>query len=196
MLKLLFFEINALTLVSMILWTLFQHESAVIGWYTLLLPQFEHWLSTVAAVFIIVSIIDLIWLYCLFFLFKKSFHELIRLYRVRVWLDRLQHKPWFQNIEKYFTESTKEEEVLHVQPHDSRFKRFVKQSGHLGIVIIACIPSPGLKELGIIMALTPKYRRYGFFLMYLGGIVKTTGTLLVYGGLYKAFHQLFQQTFL
>ena len=189
------FEINAVTLVSMIVWTLAQHESAVIGWYTLLLPYFQHWLSTAAAVFIIVSIIDLFWLYCLFYLFKKSFHGLVKLYRVRVWLDRIQHKPWFQRIKKYFSESPSEEEILHVQPHDSRFKRFIKRSGHLGIVIIAAIPSPGLKEVGIIMALTPKYKRHGFWLMYIGGIIKTTGTLLVYGGLYKAFHQLFQQTF-
>lgn len=189
------FEINAVTLISMVIWTLAQHESAVIAWYTLLLPYFEHWLATATAVFIIVSIIDLLWLYSLFYLFKKSFHQLVKLYRVRVWVDRIQHKKWFQKIEKYFTDSPSEEEILHVQPHDSRFKKFIKQSGHLGIVIIAAIPSPGLKEVGIIMSLTPKYKRYGFWLMYIGGIIKTTGTLLVYGGLYKAFHQLFQQTF-
>jgi hypothetical protein len=188
------FELNAFTLISMILWTLAQHESAVVGWYTLLLPHFQHWLSTATAVFVIVSIIDLFWLYCLFFLFKKSFHELIKWYRVRVWIDRLQHKSWFQRIQKYFSESPQSEaELIHVQPHDSGFKRFIKKSGHLGILIIAAIPSPGLKEVGIIMALTPKYRRYGFWLMYAGGVIKTTGTLLVYGGLYKAFHQLFQQ---
>ena len=192
----LIFEINTVTLISMVIWTLAQHESAVVGWYTLLLPHFQHWLSTAAVVFVIVSVIDLIWLYCLFFLFKKSFHELIKWYRMRVWVDRLQHKPWFQRLQKYFNESPQNEaELLHVQPHDSRFKRFIKKSGHLGIVLIASIPSPGLKELGIIMALTPKYRRTGFWLMYAGGIIKTVGTLLVYGGLYKAFHQLFQQTF-
>ena len=187
--------INVFTLISMVLWTLAQHESAVVGWYTLLLPYFQHWLSTATAVFVIVSVIDLLWLYCLFYLFKKSFQGLLKLYRVRVWIDRIRHRLWFQEIRKYFTEPKSEDEVLNVQPHDSRFRRFIKKSGNLGIVIIAAIPSPGLKEIGIIMALTPKYKRHGFWLMYFGGIIKTTGTLLVYGGLYKAFHQLFQQTF-
>ncbi len=194
--KILFFEINTLTLISMILWTFVQHESAVIAWYTLLLPYFKHWLSTAGAVFVIVSIIDLFWLYFLFYVNKKLLRQLIKWYRMRVWIDRLSHKPWFQKIQKHFQERPHSEaELLHVQPHDSGFRRFIKQSEHLGIVIIAAIPSPGLKELGIIMALTPKYKRSGFWLMYIGGIIKTMGTLLVYGGLYKAFHQYFQQIF-
>lgn len=190
------FEINTLTLISMILWTFVQHESAVIAWYTLLLPYFEHWFATATAVFVIVSVIDLFWLYFLFYFYKKLFSQLIRWYRMRVWIDRLRHKSWFQKLQHHFEESSKsEEELLHVQPHDSVFRKFIKKSEHVGIIIIAMIPSPGLKEIGILMALTPKYRQSGFWLIYTGGIIKTCGTLVVYGGLYKAINQLFQQLF-
>jgi hypothetical protein len=55
------------------------------------------------------------------------------------------------------------------------------------------LPGPGLKEIGIIMALTPKYRRHGFKVMYFGGMIKTIMTMLVYGGLYQAFELLLQR---
>jgi hypothetical protein len=188
------YEINTLTLITMILWTFAQHESAVIAWYTLLFPYFNHWFSAATAVFVIVSLIDLFWLYFLFYFYKKLFHQLIKWYRMRVWIDRLRHKSWFQKIQHHFEETPKSEaELLHVQPHDSVFRKFIKRSEHLGIVIIAMIPSPGLKEIAILMALTPKYRRSGFWLIYTGGVIKTIGTLLVYGGLYNTFQQLFLQ---
>jgi fructose-1,6-bisphosphatase len=43
------------------------------------------------------------------------------------------------------------------------------------------------------MALTPKYKPHGFKIMYIGGMVKTIMTLLVYGGLYEAFELLFRR---
>ncbi|MCB0833086.1 MAG: hypothetical protein KDC45_06460 [Bacteroidetes bacterium] len=180
----------------MVLWTFFQHETAVAGWYGLLSPSFDHWLTSATVVFTVVSAIDLVWLYMWFYVNKKAIAALMNVASFRAMVDRLGSRPRFERIKSYFSAShvSESDEVLEIKPTDSNFRRLVKRSGYLGILLLAALPGPGLKELGILMALTPKYKRHGFALMYIGGLIKTTGTLMVYGGLHEIFEQLIRKS--
>ncbi len=186
-------EINAFTVVSFVLITLVQHESAVVLWYTTLLPFFEHWHHAALAAFAIISVIDLVWLYGLFFVMDKSFHGLARIPVIHRWIERLRTQRWMATVLPFFLKSGQvpDKDPLNVRTAGSRFKRFVRSSGYIGIVLCAATPGPGLKEIGILMALTPKYKDHGFKLMYFGGMIKTIMTMVVYGGLYRVLQSLF-----
>lgn len=190
-------ELSVFTLFYMVLWTFFQHETAVAGWFGLLSPFFSHWLTSSVVVFGVVSLIDLAWLYMWFYANRKLIAILMSIKSFRSLMHRAGEKKWLVKFKSFFAapgHGSGSDEVLEVQPSDSAFRRLVKRSGHLGIVLIASIPGPGLKELGILMALTPKYRKHGFLLMYTGGLIKTAGTLMVYGGLHQIFEQIIRRT--
>jgi hypothetical protein len=186
-------EINAFTIVSFVFITLVQHESAVVLWYTTLLPFFEHWHHAAVAAFAIISVIDLLWLYSLFFVMDKSFHRLARIPVIHRWIEQLRTHQWFVTIISWFLKNGRADrpDRLAQRTSGSRFKRFLSNSGYIGIVLCAATPGPGLKEIGILMALTPKYKGHGFKLMYFGGMIKTIMTMVVYGGLFRVLQSLF-----
>lgn len=186
-------ELTWYTILSLVVVTIVQHESAVVLWYTLMLQRFDHWSSAAGTAFLIVSAIDWVWLYCLFFMFRNSFRGLAKIPWIHIILERIQHRRWFIKIQPYFVKKETPEEATAVKAHDSRFRRLVKNSGHFGIFLCGALPGPGLKEIGIFMALTPKYRRTGFWLIFVAGLVKTIMTLLVYGGLHSAVSRLIEQ---
>lgn len=140
--------------------------------------------------FVIVGIIDLFWLYLQFLLFRKSWDKLSRVARIHAWLERIQMRRWFVKLRPYF-----ESEKNDTGARESRFKRMLRKSGYFGILLCASLPGPGLKEIGIVMALAPKYEQHGFAVTYAGGLIKTILTLLVYAGLYGAFENLFENAF-
>lgn len=188
-------DINAFTLISFVFITLIQHESAVVLWYTALQGHFSHWMGAAVASFVVISVIDLGWLYFLFFITDKSLHKLAGIGWIHRWMERLHQKSWFQKLRGFFVKSESESgnDLEQLHRSGSRFKRFVVGSGYLGMGLCASLPGPGLKEIGIIMALTPKYQKHGFKVMYFGGMVKTVMTMLVYGGLYQAVELLLQR---
>ncbi|MBX7152629.1 hypothetical protein K1X84_13390 [bacterium] len=186
-------ELTWYAILSLVIVTIAQHETAVVLWYTLLQQHFDHWSSAAVATFIVVSVIDLIWLYCLFFIFRNSFRGLAKIPWIHAVLERIKHRRWFIKIQPFFVKKEAPEEAAAVKTHDSRFKRLVKNSGHFGIFLCGALPGPGLKEIGIFMALTPKYRQTGFWLIFLAGLLKTVMTLLVYGGLHSAVNRMIEQ---
>lgn len=181
-------ELNWFTISSLILLTVVQHETGVVLWYRFFQQQTEP--NSVAALYalLVVSVIDLIWLYVLWVLTDKSLTGLSHMAWTHRWIHRLRGKSWFQRASAWFT---KPAESAEPSGKDSKFRRLLKQSGYIGIGICAAVPAPGVKEIGIIMSLTPRYRRIGFHVMFFGGLVKTVMTMLVYGGLYSIFLKLF-----
>lgn len=165
--------------------TVAQHETAVVLWFRLLTPYFDGWWPPAWITFVTVSVIDLIWLYLLFFVFRASLTKISHWPRIQTFLENLQQKHWFHKIASLFVKS----EVVSIHK-ESKFKTFIRNSGYLGIFLCGSIPGPGIKEIGIVMALTPKYKDRGFWLIYGGGLIKTTMTLLVYGGIYHAIESL------
>lgn len=189
-------EISALKIISFIFITLVQHESAVVLWYTTLREYTEHWSQAALASFVIISIIDLGWLYFLFVITDKSLHKLAAVGWVHRLIVRILPTPWFAKLRSFFVKNEPADGAAKLdglKSSRSRFKRFVAGSGYIGIATCASLPGPGLKEIGIIMALTPKYKAHGFKIMYVGGMIKTIMTLLVYGGLYRAVETLLHQ---
>jgi len=182
-------ELNWITISSLTFLTIVQHESGVVLWYALLrrVAETDHRAALYA--FIVVSVIDLIWLYVLWILTDKSLAGLSHVAWVQRWIDRVKQKRWVRRLSGWFSRPTVPD--ASTPTRHSRFHRTLRQSGYLGIMLCAALPGPGLKEIGIIMALTPRYRRAGFHVVYVGGLIKTVITMLVYGGLYSVFVRFF-----
>ena len=169
--------------VSIVFLTLLQHETAVVLLYHRFFHYFHNRFSAALEAFLIISFLDVIWLYLQFLIIRTSFDKLSHIGRVHDWILQIQAWKWFAKLKPFF--------VNDAGPRDSGFKRMLKNSGHFGIVLCASLPGPGFKEIGIVMALAPKYKPHGFALMYFGGLIKTILTLLIYAGLYRAFEKLF-----
>jgi hypothetical protein len=181
-------ELNWFTVLSLIFLTIVQHETGVILWYRFFQHRTEPIELAALYAFVAVSIIDLIWLYVLWVVTEKSLTGLSHVAWIHRWMDRQRQKPWIQRVSAWFS---KPSDTAEPTVNDSSFRRMLKKSGYVGIALCAALPAPGIKEVGIIMSLTPRYRRAGFHVMYVGGMVKTIMTMLVYGGLYSIFERIF-----
>ena len=182
------------TVTSLFVLVLLQHETAVVLWVRILAPYFTYWMSGYLAAFVVVSICDLFWVYLQFLFFRNSFHWLARFKWVHRMDERLSHRAWYQKLRSYFAKKETPAEVV-IHTSDSRFKTFVKQYGYIGIVLCGVLPGPAFKEIGIAMALTPKYKAVGFQLIFLAAMLKTIGTMAVYGGLNSAIEIMIRKWF-
>lgn len=181
-------ELNGFAIFYNTFFTVIQHETGVILWYRFFQHRIESIELAGVYAFVAVSVIDLIWLYVLWVLTEKSLMGLSHVSWIHRWMDRLQRQSWIRRLSSWFS---KPAESAEPSEHDSRFRRMLKKSGYVGIALCAALPAPGIKEIGIIMSLTPRYRRAGFHVLYVGGMVKTVMTMLVYGGLYSIFERIF-----
>jgi uncharacterized membrane protein len=172
---------------SVIFLTLLQHETAVVLCYHRLFSYFHNHFSAALEAFLIVSLLDVFWLYLQFLVFRASLDKLSHVARIQTWLARIQLRRWFVRLKPYFVNDTEKKSAA----APSRFKRMVDRAGYFGILICAALPGPGFKEIAILMALTPRYRDHGFAVTYLGGLIKTILTLLIYAGLSHAVERLF-----
>jgi hypothetical protein len=176
-------------LVAIVL-TLLQHETAVAMWYHHFVRYFQNHFTAALEALVIISLLDIAWLYLQFLFFRASFDKLSHVARIHAWLEQIQLRQWFRKVRPYFTDNNKT-----ADPGESRFRRMIRNSGYFGIFLCATLPGPGFKEIGIVVALAPKYKDHGFVVMYIGGIVKTILTLLIFTGLSKAFGKLFENIF-
>jgi hypothetical protein len=171
--------------------TLFQHETAVVLWYHRFHHYFHNHFTSALEVFIVVSLLDIVFLHLQFMIFRASIDKLSHVAKIHEWLGRIQVRNWFVKLKPYFVTDAEKKTAA----TDSRFRRMISGAGYFGILICAALPGPGFKEIGIVMALTPKYRDHGFAVMYGGGLLKTILTLLIYAGLYGAVEKLFDNYF-
>lgn len=178
-------DITIYTLFPLIFTTIFWHEAGVILWFRALESDFGHWTNAAAVTLVIVSVIDFFWLKIMFFLFHTSFQRIGQTAWSHRIIARLEETKWFLRFRGFFVKKEIDHQTAEIPDETSGFKRFIKKTGYWGILFCGSLPGPGVKEIGIIMALTPKYRDRGFMLMYIGGVIKTIMTMLVYGGLYN-----------
>ncbi len=179
-------DVSWLAVIGLVVITVIQHESGVILWYRKMESLADTQLAAILYSFLIVSVIDLVWLWILWLANKKAVKGLAHVGWIQRWIERKKDKRWFQKLTRAFAAKPSSD----IQPTDSRFRRMLKQSGYVGIALCAALPGPGLKEVGILMAITPRYRRLGFHILYVGGLGKTIMTMLVYGGLYSVFERM------
>jgi len=183
-------DLTVWTIASLFFLVLLQHETAVVLWVTVLSPKFEYWLTGYTVAFVVVSLSDLIWIYLQFLLFKNSFHWLAHFRWVQRLDENLQLRKWYQRLRRFFGKRETTSELV-ILESDSRFRKYVKQSGYVGILLCSVLPGPALKEIGIVMALTPKYGKFGFQTVYLAAMLKTAGTMAAYAGVHTTIQNWF-----
>jgi hypothetical protein len=175
------------TIFALIVLTVVQHESGVAGWFILLIPVIGSENGAAVTTFVLVSVIDWISLLVMFLILKKSFRRLLTVRFIRRFVDWLQSDERPAMINKLFNRKNKnsdaDEEIT--AKAGGKFKQKMTRFGYAGIFICALIPAPAFREVGILMALTPKYEKYGFWVTYSGGILKTIMTLLASEGIYS-----------
>lgn len=175
------------TIFALIVLTIVQHESGVAGWFVLLVPVVGGETNSAIVTFILVSVIDWISLFVLFLIFKKSFKKLltIRLFRRFVdWVQSDERPAFFQKVFRRNAKTVTVEDQLTEKVKQGKFKQRMTRFGYVGIFVCAFIPAPAFREIGILMALTPKYEKHGFWVTYAGGLLKTIMTLAASEGIY------------
>lgn len=183
------------TIFALIVLTVVQHESGVAGWFVLLIPVVGGETRSAIVTFVLVSVIDWISLFVLFLIFKKSFKKLLKVRLICRFVDWLQSDERPAYLQKLFRRRAKTvtvEDQLTAKAGQGKFKQRMTRFGYAGIFICAFIPAPAFREIGILMALTPKYEKYGFRVTYAGGLLKTIMTLAASEGIYQLIREPLQ----
>ncbi len=183
------------TIIALIVLTVVQHESGVAGWFVLLMPVVGGETRSAIVTFVLVSVIDWISLFVLFLIFKKSFKKLLKVRLIRRFVDWLQSDERPAGLQRLFRRRTKPltvDDRLTEKAGQGTFKQRMTRFGYAGIFVCAFIPAPAFREIGILMALTPKYETYGFWVTYAGGILKTAMTLVASEGIYHLIREPLQ----
>lgn len=164
----------------LIVHTIVQHETAIVHWYWWLEPGLTVFQTSILVLFI-VTVVDFVWLYFLFYIVGKF----IRLFRRFRWVNSvgsaLRKSAFGRRLLGFFGDSRSADPQT--AKSSTPVKRRLENLGYTGILIIGTVPLPSFKELGIALSFTPRFRKHGFLFMILGGILKTIGTILFYLGI-------------